>query len=250
MSKNSAVIVGASSGVGRALACELAKRGFNLVLAARDERDLDALRKDLTVRFATQNFVELIDLGIGDFEKLADAFFARCLSHLPQVNHVFVTAGYVDERDADVVPDKLVDTIVRINFLNVVKVLSRFVTKFRNDNDGKIVVFSSIAAPTPRRRNMVYASAKTALESVVRSWQHAYADTGTRLQIYRLGYVDTAMSFGMKLLFPVASAESVAKKVVNGLDSDFRLRYCPGFWTFILFALQRLPWFMFKRLKF
>ena len=48
------LIVGASSGLGRELACTFAREKHNLVLAARDDRDLQAIKSDLNLKFGVE----------------------------------------------------------------------------------------------------------------------------------------------------------------------------------------------------
>ena len=50
-SSKKAIVIGASSGVGRMLAEELASNGYDLLICSRDKRDLDAIANDLTYRF-------------------------------------------------------------------------------------------------------------------------------------------------------------------------------------------------------
>jgi decaprenylphospho-beta-D-erythro-pentofuranosid-2-ulose 2-reductase len=80
--------------------------------------------------------------------------------------------------------------------------------------------------------------------------QHRYADSGVSVQVYALGYVDTAMTRGRRLLFPVASPSRVADTIVGALHQSRRFRYSPGFWGVVVFVLRRLPWPIYKRLDF
>ncbi|MGZ8842797.1 MAG: SDR family NAD(P)-dependent oxidoreductase, partial [Pyrinomonadaceae bacterium] len=74
--------------------------------------------------------------------------------------------------------------------------------------------------------------------------------TPVLVQGYALGYVDTAMAYGKKLLLPAVSAEAVANEVVRNLSRDIGIKYYPGYWWLITRALRLLPWFVYKRLRF
>jgi NAD(P)-dependent dehydrogenase (short-subunit alcohol dehydrogenase family) len=82
-----------------------------------------------------------------------------------------------------------------------VTLVGAFVERFEHRGSGTIVLFSSIAA-APRGRNVVYGAAKAALEHYGRSLQHRLAGGPVRVQVYALGYVDTAMSAGQRSCSP------------------------------------------------
>jgi hypothetical protein len=71
-----------------------------------------------------------------------------------------------------------------------------------------------------------------------------------RVQFYRLGYVDTQLSYGRNMLFPVTIPEAVAKHVVRNLDRDIGRVHFPAFWSGIALMLRALPWVVYRRLKF
>src|SRR5215813_9309332 len=79
MSEN-IVIVGATSGIARALCIELAQRGDNLVLAGRNLDELNRQAADLRIRFGRDVFVEFFDAA--DYEKYPQ-FWNDCSAHFP-----------------------------------------------------------------------------------------------------------------------------------------------------------------------
>src|SRR4051794_38547211 len=92
-----AVIVGASSGVGRALAEALAARGWSLVLSASDQRDLDAVAADLNLRWNAECHSLPVDLSNRDYS--AETFCAQCVSALGVIEVLFYVAGAIDDHD-------------------------------------------------------------------------------------------------------------------------------------------------------
>jgi decaprenylphospho-beta-D-erythro-pentofuranosid-2-ulose 2-reductase len=243
-----AVVVGASAGVGRALSEELARQGYDLVIGARHADDLDALATDLGLRHPVAVTPRPIDLcGSADaVERYVDGCFAR----LGEVDALLVTAGAVDEADDGTASPALTTTLVQTNFLGVVTLVSAFVARFEQQGRGTIVLFSSIAAAAPRGRNVVYGAAKAALEHYGRSLQHRLAQRPVRVQIYALGYVDTAMAAGRRLLLPPADPQQIARTVVGGLHRDRRFTYLPRYWRAIICGLRLMPWPIYRRLRF
>jgi short-subunit dehydrogenase len=242
------VVVGASAGVGRALCEELARRGHDLVVSARHLEDLDALATDLRLRYSVTVTARPLDV-CGPPEAL-ERYVDECHAALRGVDVALVTAGAVADEDDGTAPPAVATTLVQTNFLGVATLAGAFVRRFEVEGRGTIVLFSSIAAAAPRGRNVVYGAAKAALEYYGRSLQYRYAGGSVRVQVYALGYVDTAMAAGRRLLLPRADPGRVARAVVDGLDRDRRFVYVPGYWRPVVSVLRRLPWPIYRRLGF
>lgn len=252
MEDNLSLIVGASAGLGRALSLELARAGHRLVLAARDERDLRSVAADCRERFGVA--VETSPLDLSDRQSVT-AFLASCLARSETRTNLFLVAGAVSENDVGFVAGEEIEAIHTVNFTQPARIVSEFLKCRQRLGLATVVVMSSIAAGAPRNRNPAYASAKAALEAFCLSLKVELAKTGMKgpgFQVYRLGYVDTGLSFGQKLLLPATSPEKAARHVVNNLRADFvfAYRYFPGYWRWLVFVLKCLPWFAYKRLNF
>lgn|GEM_PF-306303 len=252
MKSDLTIIFGASAGVGKAIAYELAKQGKNLVLAARDLQDLESIAKHLEITNNVEVFPVAVDLESPDFEGKVFLDEIKAVFTKYKIKSLYLTAGIVTENDEAGFEHELMEKINRINFVGPASLLNAFISEFKNQNEGEAVVFSTIAAPVPRKKNIGYTASKNALESFCKSLQHDLADReNIVLQVYRLGYVDTSMSFGQKLLFPVADPKDVARFVVKHSNKkSLRFAYYPKFWAFIVFVLKSTPWFVYKRLKF
>lgn len=246
--RRGAVVVGASAGVGRALATSLARRGYDLVIAARDERDLCAVAKDLETRHGRRVVPLPIDLDGGD--DALQAWFDECRARMPDVEAVLIPAGAVDDADDGMQEWSAADRLLATNFVAVMKLGSRFLADFEARGRGTLVLISSIAAAAPRKRNVVYAASKAALESYARSMQHRFAETDVLVNLYALGYVDTAMSRGRKLLLPPADPMRIAEAIVDDLSRARRFAHLPRYWRAITFVIRILPWPLYRRLGF
>jgi short-subunit dehydrogenase len=242
-----AVVIGASSGVGRALATELAREGLDLILVARDAADLEAVAADCGLRFGVNASAKTLDLA-EDLD--ADAFGDWVESEAECVPYFFAIAGANATGDAGAPDDRVIRQMTLVNFQVPAQLMSLAARRAEKWKLRTIVACSSIAAAVPRKRNMAYAAAKSALETFALGLRHELAAKGVLVQVYRLGYVDTNLSFGQKLLFPVAAPECVARRFVAGIASDFGVRYLPRYWGGIVTILRCLPWSMYKRLKF
>lgn len=241
----SALVFGASAGLGRALARELAARRENLVLVARDSEDLAAEAAHLRTVYGVA--VEWMALDASDphaTEKLTG------LSGASAIHDLFFPVGMGIEEDDGLLPPATIAALVGANLTSVMATISLFLPRLLAANIGNIVGIGSVAALRGRSRNIAYAAAKRGLESYFESLRHRTAVTGVRVQFYRLGYLDTQMSFGRRLPFPKASAQAIARTVVRNLGRDVGCVTLPAFWRPIGWALRALPWCIYRRLNF
>jgi decaprenylphospho-beta-D-erythro-pentofuranosid-2-ulose 2-reductase len=242
---SSAVIVGGSSGIGRSLARALAARGTNVLLIARTKEDLSATASDLTVRFGIR--AAWIAMDISQPELDAEALARRCVDTIGDVHAVYLPAGAVSDDDLGPNP-AAVDPMTAVNFTGPAKIAAAFGKDMAARGSGTIVFFSSIAAAAPRRKNVAYSAAKAALEVYAKGLRHDLEPKGVRVAVVAPGYVDTRLSYGMALRFPVASPDQVADFVVA---RELRGRhYYPRFWGWITWVLRHLPWSIYRRLSF
>jgi decaprenylphospho-beta-D-erythro-pentofuranosid-2-ulose 2-reductase len=246
--ESASVIVGASSGVGRALLRALAERGSKLVIAARDAEDLEACALDARVRYGVPCSPVAADMGHPDFD--ADAFAERCFGELGGVDYLLVPAG--GARVEDNGPNEAaIRGVLDGNFTGPARLAAAFGRRMALRKRGHIVLFSSIAASAPRTKNVAYSAAKAALETYARGLRHALSGAGVEVLVVVLGYVDTPQSFGEKLKFPVASPEAVASAVLRRMfRSQGGLIHFPRFWWWITTVLRYTPFWLYRRLKF
>jgi short-subunit dehydrogenase len=243
-----ALVVGASAGVGRAIAAELAGRGAALVVAARSHEALDDLARELRDRHGVEVTVLPLDLTGPDAE--LRAFLHEATAVLGRIDVAILTAGAVDDDDDGVGDWERTEDLVTVNLLAPLKLGGALVKQFEGQGGGTLVLFSSIAAAAPRRRNVAYAAAKAGLESFARSMRHRTSGTPVEVQVYALGYVDTAMTRGLDLKLPVADPGRVAELVVGRLDQGSSFRYLPRPWGLAVRVLRWLPAPIYDRLRF
>jgi short-subunit dehydrogenase len=239
-------VVGASAGLGRALCERLARDGRALLLVASDPRDLEALACDL--RLACGARARVLAHDGADHAGLAEAL-ARALEG-EEVEGLLFPIGATADDDEGGLDAARAEQIVRVNLLAVISVVSRFLPAMLARGRGAIVGFGSIAAARGRGRNVVYSASKRALESYFESLRHLCEPRGLCVALYVLGYVDTQLAFGQRLLLPKADPAAVAARVCDELGRRRGRRHLPAFWGPITRLLRALPWPLFRRLRF
>jgi short-subunit dehydrogenase len=242
-----ALVVGASAGVGRALCEALGARGAALLLVASDVRDLDALAAHLRLVYRVE-----VQTVVAD---------ARCVGEcVEQVGKAAAVFGVIDSlyfpigashaEDRGLLGIERASAILNTNLTVVIGLVTHFLPHLLTQQRTRIVGFGSIAAIRGRKTNVVYSAAKRGLESYFESLRHLTANTGMRVQFYRLGYVATQQSFGQRLLFPTVTPQQVAKKVLCNIDKDMGKIFFPRYWALIALAVSWVPWPIYKKLDF
>ena len=238
------IVIGASAGLGRAIAEVLAARGHDLFLVASTEKDLAAVAADLAIRFDVQVGLHAIDLADADPAVLQ----SKVTKTLGAPDNLFYVAGVSFTEDRGAIPDDVAMRLLAVNFTAGVRIVNGFLDTLADNPAANIVGIGSVAACRGRRGNSVYGSAKRGLEFYFETLRHYLAPHACRVQFYRLGYLHTRMTLGQKLPFPAMQPEDAARKICDNLGRDSGAVHLPRWWFGITSLLRMLPWVIFRKL--
>lgn len=240
-----AVIVGASSGLGRALASELAARHTNLLIVASDARDLEAIAADLQLRHGI--VVRAVAMDVGQ-EADPSGRIVTALEGLPPMTALLLPIGASRGDDDGTLDARSIGQLLATNLhapLAIVHGLLPLLLQAR----GVVVLFGSIASIRGRGRNIVYASAKRGLVSLYESLRQRYRPDELRVQFYQLGFLATNLTYGMRLPMRAIDPASVARLVARRVGGRSALRYVPRRWRLLSIILRALPWAIYRRIR-
>jgi short-subunit dehydrogenase len=218
--KGTALITGASTGIGAIYADRLAKRGYDLILVARNRHRLTALARRLTDE--TGRSVEAIAADLNDRADLAriEAMLRTDASITLLVNNAGV-GGAAPLLASDI--DKM-DDMIRLNVGALTRLTYVAAPGFVARGGGTIVNIASIVAISPETLNGVYGGTKAFVLAFSQSLHHELADKGVRVQAVLPGA--TATEFWDTAGLPVRnlpaeivmSAEDMVDAALAGLD--------------------------------
>jgi short-subunit dehydrogenase len=241
------LIVGGSSGLGRALAERFASAGHALILVSSDARDTHALAADLGLRFQTPVVPVAVDLAV---PSVAFDAIDSALRALPPLTGLLLPAGMNRPNDKPGQPRETFDALTSANYAVLCRMIDHYLPRLSASSCGLIVGFGSVAATRGRAKNAAYSAAKRALESYFESVRHAVSQSNLVVQFYVLGYLDTNLAFAQRTVLPRAAPERLAERVYRRRLTDFGVTYYPRFWYPVCLLLRALPWFLFRRLSF
>ena len=241
---DTALVIGATSDIGRAIAHKLARGGSALQLAARDPARLEREVRDIRVRTEAAVAVHQCDvLGEGGGVSLLDE-----LDPLPDVAVCVVgLLGDQAESQRDVLA---ADRVMRTNYVGPALLMGALAERFERRGSGVLVGVSSVAGERGRATNYVYGSAKAGFTAFLSGLRNRLARSGVHVLTVKPGFVRTRMTDGMDLPARLTAApEEVATVVVRAIRRRRDIVYVRPVWHLVMFIIRAVPERIFKRMK-
>jgi short-subunit dehydrogenase len=242
------VFLGATRGMGRALARLLAERGDSLFLLGRDAEECQRSASDLQARGRGDAVgVAVCDLAEpGGFAAALDEADAA----LGGFDTVVVTAGLFatqDQLEADV---ELAHRLLVIDFANTVVFCEHARKRLLARGGGTLCVFSSVAGERGRKPVIIYGAAKAGLSRYLEGLDHKFRAQGLRTICVKPGFVKTGMTAGLKPPPFAGEPEAVARAVLQAIDRGTPEVYVPGIWAHVMRVIRWLPRFVMRKIGF
>jgi short-subunit dehydrogenase len=189
--RGAAAITGAASGIGRALAIELAQRGCDLALADRDEAGL----KSLATELGAQRKISVHRVDVGEPDDIAQ-FAREAIAAHPALNIVINNAGVALMGTFEEIDQAQMEWLFDINFWGVVHGTRAFLPHLKTRPEAHIVNISSIFGIIAPPGQSAYAAAKFAVRGFSESVRHELAVAGSpvKLSVVHPGGVATSIA--------------------------------------------------------
>ena len=225
---NTALVTGASSGIGAAIAAELASRGFSLILVARREERLLSLATELSSEHGID--VEVIAADLAD-EDERDRLQQELGGRGRAVEVLVNNAGFGHQADFARSPRERMVEMVRVNVEAVVDLTSRFIGPMVERGRGSVINIASTAAFQPLPGSAVYAASKSFVLSFSEAIRTELRGTGVTVTAVCPGpakteFTEVAGVGGVEQRTPGAvwtSVDEIARQAVDGARRDKRV---------------------------
>jgi NAD(P)-dependent dehydrogenase (short-subunit alcohol dehydrogenase family) len=242
--------LGASKGMGRALARRLAARGDRLFLLGRDVEDLGRSARDLEARAgegAASVGAALCDLERPEtFVPALDAAAAA----LGGLDTVVVTGGMFATQEKLEADPELARRLLTVDFANTVVFCEEARRRLLAQGGGTLCVFSSVAGERGRKPVILYGAAKAGLTRYLEGLDHKFRARGLRTICVKPGFVRTGMTEGLRPPPFAGEPAAVAVQVCRAIDRGSPVVYVPGIWGLIMLVIRWLPRFVMRRIGF
>jgi NAD(P)-dependent dehydrogenase (short-subunit alcohol dehydrogenase family) len=185
-----AVVMGGTSGLGRAMAIGLAQAGADVVASGRREALVDEVRAEIEALGRRSLAIASDVRSRESIERLRD----RVLEEFGRMNILVYAAGVVARKPSIEVSDDEWDTAVDINATGALRAAQSFYKALAASRSGRIIHICSLNSFVSLKEVAAYAAAKSALLSLTRSLAVEWAASGVNVNAIAPGVFRTAMN--------------------------------------------------------
>ena len=243
---NNVVLVGATDGIGLALAREYLARGARVAIVGRDPRKLEAVRAELEGSLPGR-LLAVVACDVGALARIGPAF-DEAVEALGDLDLLIYCAGMlgraatVDERL------ELAEAALDVNLLGAIHFLERAAAYLEPLGRGRLAAIGSMAGVRGRKGDPVYGASKAGLHAYLEGLRHRLHGSGVGVTTVKPGFVQTRLLKDQGRRFPPAvTAASAARTIANGLERGRDGFFVPWWWALVAWALRALPTGLYKR---
>ena len=244
------IIIGASDGIGAALARRLAREGYTLALLARSADKLDALSHEINQAAGEPRARSYVH-NVADYENVP-GLLRRIVADLGGLDLVIFVAGvnyppggidkYNFENDRK---------MIEVNLIGAMAWLSPVAEMFQSAKAGQIVGIGSVAGDRGRVGNPGYNTSKAGLATYLEALRNRLTRHGVNVLTVKPGFVQTEMLKAAQGATPFTiPTEKAVEDIWNAMQKRKQVTYTAPIWRWIMLAIQHTPSFIFRRLSF
>ena len=245
-----AVIIGASDGIGAALARRLAREGYTLALLARRDEKLASLSEDIN-RMTGEQRARAYVHDVAEYETVLP-LLRRIVADLGGLDLVVFVAGVnfppggIDKYNFE--NDR---RMIEVNLIGAMAWLSPVAEMFQSARAGQIVGIGSVAGDRGRVGNPGYNTSKAGLATYLEALRNRLTRHGVNVLTVKPGFVQTEMLKAAQGATPFTiPVEKAVDDIWKALRKRTQVVYTASIWRWIMLAIQHTPSFIFRRLSF
>lgn len=244
------VLVGATSGIGRALASAYLRKGWRVGILGRDPARTERVAGELHAA-EPDGVVRGVVCDLRDTDRIGDAL-AEILQELGQMDLLIYCAGVMPPYDegSERLEQRLagLDATLDVNVRGAIHVLERAAEYFVAAGAGRVAALGSVAGERGRKGHPIYGASKAALHQYLEGLRHRLHPHGVGVTTVKPGWVRTRMLDADAARSRASvEPEEAAERIVRGLERGRDAFFVPRWWAGVAFGLRILPRSLFKR---
>ena len=230
------MITGASSGIGKGLALEIASRGAHLGLLARREELLKEIVDEVKNGKAVAASADVRDIKA--VREAADRFRIE----LGPIDILIANAGIGTSDHATRLTPEHAANVIGINVLGAVNSVAAVLPEMVERGQGRLVAISSLAAYRGLAKSAAYCASKAALTAYFESLRIDLRPTGVGVTVIHPGFIKTDLTSGREAKMPyLMELDTGVKKIISAIEKEKTLYAFPWQLATIVRASMLMP---------
>ena len=231
-------LVGASEGLGRAVAHKLSAAGAEVIVSARSEDRLKSLVDELP------NKASYVTVDVMNRDEVEDA-----AKQIGAIDGVVYLAGVYWPMRANEWDNEKADMMGEINFLGASRVVGAVIGDMVKRGSGHIVLTGSLSGFRGLPGAIGYASSKAGMMALAESMQADLRTSPIKVQLVNPGFIKTRLTDKNDFTMPfIMTAEAAAEEVFDHMNSDGFKKSFPMLFSWVFRGSQFLPDWLYFRL--
>jgi short-subunit dehydrogenase len=242
-----AIVVGASSGIGEALARRLAREGHKVALLGRRADLLERVSAEINTH-AGADRARGYPHDVKEYSA-APALLQRILADYGRLDIVVYSSGVqlpVEPSEFDFDKDR---AMIEVNLLGALAWLNPAAQLFERLGQGCIVGISSVAGDRGRVGAPGYNTTKAGLTTFLEALRNRLARRGVHVLTVKPGFVATDMLRSAPRAFWVIPPDQAAADIWAAIRARRQVVYTPRRWRLVMLVIRHIPSVLFRRLK-
>lgn len=239
------LFLGGSSGVAKAFSHVVAPSGVQIILAGRDLDDLGFSAANLSIRHSIVASALYFDAAAPDTHA---AFVAEVGKRCEGPFSVFLAFGWAPSNAEIIAHPEIAAECIATNYTGAVSVLLHLAPLLESQGEGQVIIMGSVSGDRGRSQSLVYGSAKAGLHAFASGFRARMHRFGVSVLTVKLGFIDTAMTYGLTSPFLMASPEKAARHVLTAAQRGRDVAYYPRLWALIMLVIRHIPEWLFKKM--